>query len=252
MAKYKGQDTLEYKIQDDQYQFPYHYIPHLENGVGKKFRVNHNGYEYLCYTKHVEEIIKSFSPHSILEVGCGDGRIIGNLNEIPNRIGVDLSEKAILLAKAFNPEVQFEVIDASEIDEVFDIVFAVEVLEHIPDDNIEHFLKTLADKTKDKGHVIISVPSVVKPLIEKHFRHYDIDLFKHQLEMSGASLEIKNVEYIYWESKFIKRYQRLTHNKYWLFEMNSWQPKIWRHVWKKLRFGTPENGTHLVVTLQKS
>ena len=251
MTKFSGQETKEYKIQDEQYQFPYHYIPSFKNGIGKTFRVNHNGYEYLCYTKHVEESIKLLSPKSILEVGCGDGKIIGNLNEIPERLGVDLSERAVSFAKAFNPHVEFQVMDVNKLNRSFDVVFAVEVLEHIPDDQLTYFFKAISDKVNNKGHVIITVPSKVKPLIEKHFRHYDLTLFKDQLEKANVNLVIQKVEYIYKESRLIKLYRRLTYNKFWLIEFNMFHNIVWRYVWGKLRFASEEKGLHLVVTLQK-
>lgn len=115
-----------YRIQDDLYTFPYHHIPHFDNkGIGVRFRTLHRGFEYLCYLRHIREIVQSLVPSSILEIGCSDGRLVGMLDwGIDRRVGIDLSKKAVLFAKAFNPEIEFLSVDARKLKERFDIVLA--------------------------------------------------------------------------------------------------------------------------------
>jgi cyclopropane fatty-acyl-phospholipid synthase-like methyltransferase len=245
-------DNPKFQLQDEQYQFPYHYIPSFdENQIGKKYRYSHKGYEYLCYVKHVLELIRRKKPESLLEVGCGDGRVIGLVQDVKHKIGVDLSEKAIAFAKAFNPDIDLFVKDASELEEKFDIVAAVEVLEHIPDKKIPFFFNTLEDRTKDGGHVIITVPTKNKAFVKKHYRHYDIETFKRQLMGSNVNLKIENVEYIFKDSKLIRLYRRVTRNKYWFIQIPFFEKIVWNYVWNRLRYAKEFNGLHLVVTLRK-
>jgi len=48
----KARESDEYKIQDDEYKFPYHYIPYFDNNNSpNRIRILNNGFEYLCYTQ---------------------------------------------------------------------------------------------------------------------------------------------------------------------------------------------------------
>lgn len=249
-----SEKTEEFKIQDNQYEFPYHYIPYFDsNNFGNRIRITENGFEYLCYAKHVVEIIRSLDKDSnILEVGCGDGKII-NLLQRKNIVGVDLSEKAINFAKAFNPELKFVYGDANDIYDTFSIVIAIEVLEHIPNEIIPHFWKTLYDKCKINGNIIISVPSVNKKMVKKHFRHYDLQRINDEIKSAGIKnkINISSVEYIYKETKLIKLWKRLTSNKYWIFEIHFIRKKIWKYIWNNLRIAESNTGYHLIVVIKK-
>ncbi len=243
-----------YKIQEDLYCLPYHHIPHFDNeDVGVRFRIIDWGFEYLCYTRHIREIVQSLSPSSVLEVGCGDGCVIGVLDlGIDRRVGVDLSERAIRFAKAFHPEVEFLSIDAQELKETFDVVLAVAVLEHIPDDQINTFLRTLEKRTNRDGYVIISVPTTVFRVRKKHYRHYDLNLLQKQLEEAEVHLAIANVEYVYKKSLLVKQYCKFTHNHHGFIELRALNRLIWNYVWKRLRKTDENHGKHLVVVLKKS
>ena len=244
----------KYKIQEDLYRFPYHHIPHFDNeDVGVRFRIIDWGFEYLCYTRHIRGIVQSLSPSSVLDVGCGDGCVIGALNlGIARRVGVDLSERAIRFAKAFHPEVEFLSIDAQELKQTFDVVLAVAVLEHIPDGQISTFLKSLEERTNDNGHVVILVPTTVFPVRKKHYRHYDLNLLQKQLEEADVHLAIANVEYVYKRSLLVKQYCKLTHNHHWFIELRALNRLIWNYVWKRLRKTDEKHGQFLIVVLKKS
>jgi 2-polyprenyl-3-methyl-5-hydroxy-6-metoxy-1,4-benzoquinol methylase len=250
-----SQDALnKYEIQDYQYSFPYHYIPHLDNkGVGVCFRTLSWGFEYLCYLNHIRELVHSLMPSSVLEVGCGDGRVIGMLDwGIGRRVGVDPSQKAIRFAKAFHQDVEFLPIDARELEETFNVVLAVEVLEHIPDDQVNTFFKTLEERTNKDGYVIVSVPTTVVPVRKKHYRHYDINLFRRQLEEANVHLDIVNVEYVYRKSRLVKQYLKFTQNHYWFIELRALNCLMWNYVWKRLRKTDEKHGQHLIVVLRKT
>lgn len=248
-------DCLDrHRIQEDLYSFPYHHIPHFDNeGVGVRYRTLHWGFEYLCYSRHIREIVQSLRPSSVLEVGCGDGCVIGMLDwGIDRRVGVDLSEQAIRFAKAFHPEVEFLSIDAQELKETFDVVLAIEVLEHIPNDQVNTLLKTLEKRTDKNGYVIISVPTNVVSVRKKHYRHYDLNLLQKQLEEAGAHLDIVSVEYVYKKSRLVKQYLKLTHNHHWLIELKALNRLMWTYVWKRLRKTDEKHGQHLIVVLRKT
>lgn len=241
-------------IQEGQYVFPYHYLPAIGHGGHfSRHREMAWGFEYLCYLNHARNIVNELSPTSVLEVGCGDGRFLGMLSGSGRRlVGSDLSERAIGFAKAFNPAIEFHALDAAELDEQFQLVAAVEVLEHIADDHVSSFLNVLCDRTALGGHVLITVPTTVARLNKKHYRHYTRELFEQQVQTAGVQLEIEKIEYIYREPAWLWCAMRLMTNPVWSVHVNAVENMIWSLVWRKYRVCTPRTGRHLIALLRKS
>lgn len=247
-------DNSKFKLQDSQYGFPYHYIPHFQSeGYPSIQRKLSWGLEYLCYQEHLKEKVTRWAPQSVLEVGCGDGYFLGGLPEtIDNKVGVDLSEKAIAFAKAFHPSCDFRVEDAANITGKFDVVAAIEVLEHIPDELVSGFLRTCSDRVNDSGIVIISVPTTVLPLNKKHYRHYDLELLKNQVDEADCGLQVTDVEYIYSNPWWFKWFRRFFDNKLFAFEFKPFMRYAWKKIWNEYRLVDEANGHHLVAYLKKS
>ncbi len=102
----------------------------------------------------------SLKPESLVSVGCGEGfdlKHILSIYQPKKTVGVDLSKSALNYAQKQLPEVEFIQEDASKLpfkDNQFDLVVALEILEHIPDyDKAISELKRIA-----KNKVIITVP----------------------------------------------------------------------------------------------
>jgi len=242
------------QLQEDQYIFPYHHIPNLnESGEMVRYRVLDWSFKYFCYLLHIKDKIEYLRPKSILDVGCGDGRLLGILDTIETRkrVGVDLSKRSVMFAKAFYPEVEFYNKDANEIEQEFDVVVAMEVLEHVPDEDVSCFLRTLGKRARKGGHVIISVPTLLQPLNKKHYRHYNLGLLRKEVENARQDLQIVNAEYIYRESFWLKQYRKITSNRFWFLEIKPANRIVWKCIWKHLRFADERTGHNLVVTLKK-
>lgn len=240
-------------LQESQYSFPYHYIPTITpEGDVKRYRILNGGYEYLCYQFHVLEKVKSLGPNSVLEVGCGDGYFIGALgDEVSERAGVDYSTRALAFAQAFNPGVEFYKGDASNLSGKFDVVVAIEVLEHIPDKEVIAFIKTLFERTKVGGHIVISVPSNVRPVSAKHFRHYDTALLREQITGAGFKFEIVSEEYVCRIPRWIRYYNRLTSNRYLFLDIPAISRRIWRRLWRRHRVADASGGRHVVAVVRR-
>jgi SAM-dependent methyltransferase len=242
------------QAQESEYAFPYHYIPHPARKWGiRRHRVMKWAFEYLCYQYHVIDLIRSLNPESVLEVGCGDGFMIGSLGEaIPRRAGADFSERAILFARAFHPGVKFHAGDAADVEGEFDVVAAVEVVEHIPDEGVSGFLRTLFEKTRSGGKVVISVPSVVVPVNhKKHFRHYTAKLMKEQLREAGIDFRVLSEEFIYKLPLWLRLYNKLTLSRHWTLEVRAFNRWIWRLVWNRYRKVSESEGHHVVMVFEK-
>lgn len=180
----------KFKIQDDQYAFPYHHLVTFRDFDTHKVMMW--GFEYYAYISKVISLVKGRSFSSLLDVGCGEGKMILELSrEVPGGKlkGVDLSERAILFARAFNfgNTAEFSCEDVSTMSERYDIITLVETLEHIPDDEVPGFVQAVAARLNEGGILVVSVPAVNFPVLTKHYRHYDLSLLSAHLE--GFQLE---------------------------------------------------------------
>jgi SAM-dependent methyltransferase len=247
--------TDKRSLQEGQYLFPYHHLPHFESD-GRPLRSRRVGWglEYLCYQRHIAALVGALRPTSVLEVGCGDGRFIGDLYA-PGcaRMGMDISEPAIAFARRFYPDVEFTA--ASSIGSVptrlHDAVVSIEVIEHIPDELEAVFVASLFAQARIGGHVVLSTPSTNVPLNRKHYRHYDEARLRATLDASGAAYRIRSVEHVVPHGLLLKAYMRLTSNRYWFLEWRWLNAIVWRHLWTN-RIVDAASGAHLVVVAERT
>lgn len=249
----KSSSIERFQRQELQYKFPYHYIPHLdEEGYATRFRVLDWGLEYLCYQLHIAQLVDKYHPASILDVGCGDGCFLGLLSDvIPRRVGCDLSNRAISYAKAFHPDVDYRCVDIKDLDESFDVVTCIEVLEHIPEEQLYSFIGNLFRRCNSGGKLIISVPTKILPLNKKHYRHYDFTILLDEVNQIDEQYEVEKIEYIFHSPKWMKTLLTLTNNKFFVFEPHFIRKRIWKAIWSQYRLAAEKNGHHLVVCLSK-
>ncbi|MBP6772082.1 MAG: class I SAM-dependent methyltransferase [Gemmatimonadaceae bacterium] len=246
------QDADKFARQDDLYAFPYHHLPWRDAAGGLSISRSLGwGAEYLCYLHHVSELIVSLGARSILDAGCGDGRLFTVLPaSVRRRVGADLSPRAIAYARAFTPNAEWHVGPIDAIDEQFDVVTAIEVLEHIPDAFIPGFVRALADRVAPGGFAIVTVPSTVLPLNAKHHRHYDEQLLGEQLR-HAPSLELVRFERVIRDDAGILQWSKLLHNRWWSLDVPALRSRIWRAWWNSARVATPANGRHVLAILRR-
>ena len=235
-------------IQESQYDFPYHHLVNSARGVPSRRKVLKWGFEYLAYTDEIIAIIKNENPSSLLEVGCGDGYIIRKLVDagVSNCLGVD----AIAFAKAFSTSARFAVKDVASINEVFDVVLLCEVLEHIPDELESEFIQSVFDRVKPGGLLVLSVPSKVRPVHEKHFRHYTRIMLEELFRPFDDASKI-SFKYIFKESALHRYYLRLVENRFWSISIRIFDKIEWWVVKKFLLYGNENNGAHIIAVVRK-
>jgi 2-polyprenyl-3-methyl-5-hydroxy-6-metoxy-1,4-benzoquinol methylase len=110
----------------------------------------------------LDELLDQAEPSSVLDVGCGEGVLVHRwalrLDE-RRVVGIDLQEESIQAGWAAHqaPNLEYRTMQGEDlpfaVDE-FDLVSAIEVLEHVPDPD-----HTLAEMARcAERHLLVSVP----------------------------------------------------------------------------------------------
>lgn len=142
--------------------------------------------EYRSRLSMVKKFLGPFKGQKILDAGCGDGRFCYEMQKEPvEMVGVDVSEKMIKFARAFNPGSKFYVADIAnwKPPNEFDQAVAIEVLEHIPPHRLDKALFNISTALRENGKLIVTVPS--KRLKSRrrwgHFQHFSTEGLKKTL-----------------------------------------------------------------------
>jgi 2-polyprenyl-3-methyl-5-hydroxy-6-metoxy-1,4-benzoquinol methylase len=241
------------EIQSQQYSYPYHHIPYVKGaGDGVRIRMLNWGFEYLICKERLVDLIAREKPKAVLDVGCGDGALLGALPaSIKARIGIDTNPRAISFARAFFPDVEFRCGNIDSVQETFDIVCAIEVLEHIPDNAIGDFLEAIASCIAPGGALLISVPTSNEPVNHKHFRHYDLESLMQQTERPLTGIVLEYVEYFYVRTMLEHLYQKLTQNPLIYGELPFLRRFVYRYARRCAVGATKANGVHLIAKFRR-
>ena len=128
-------------------------------------------------------LIQELKPKSVLEVGCGNGRLLFGVKNIADCYGVDLSPVAIeRMKKEYG--VAGEALNAYDIEKLnrkFDFVVANHLLEHLERD--EEFVTKTKSILNDGGTFFCSVPNNMSgpEETEEHIRKYNQEMLKSLL-----------------------------------------------------------------------
>jgi SAM-dependent methyltransferase len=229
-----------FELQERAYAFPYHYIPRLEGGEAVAVaRVFGWGLEYLTYMHWVRATAERLGSRTLLDVGCGDGRLLSLLRgTVPERTGVDPVEAAVRFAGAFNPDAEVVVGTAADVARTFDLVTCVETLEHIPDADLPPFVAALAERVAEGGALVVTVPSAARPVHPKHHRHYTRELLVEQLSRHFAAEEVCELFRL---GPGTRLATRLLTNRLWT--LNARAPRRWIWRWHRRSGFTAPPGT---------
>ncbi|MCX5785183.1 MAG: class I SAM-dependent methyltransferase [Elusimicrobia bacterium] len=160
----------------------------------KIFAVSHN------YNKWIYELLAEYiAGRTVLEVGCGIGNLSRYfLKSCAKLIGIDTSELFIRHLKIDHPEMElynFDVTDdkiMSLADKKVDTVVAVNVLEHVKDD--EKALKNMCGLLEPGGHLLLFVPALSRLFGTldqnvSHYRRYEKKDLRAKVERGGFAVE---------------------------------------------------------------
>ncbi len=172
--------TSKESLQENQYHFPYHHLTHESKGAIFSFRHLFWGLEHYTYIKFVIDKICVESFTTLIDIGCGEGRI---LSEIESRLpdkklsGVDISARAIYFAKGFTNHAEVSVHDitlAPHQTPTFDLAVSCEVIEHILPQAIPQYISHIAASLTPNGQLILTTPTTNVPTIKKHYQHFTL------------------------------------------------------------------------------
>jgi SAM-dependent methyltransferase len=114
------------------------------------------------FQRALDELFDRAQPTSLLDVGCGEGLLVhrwARRLEEKRVVGIDLEEESIQAgwAERQAPNLEYRVMQADRLPftaNEFDLVSAIEVLEHLPDPE-----QTLSEMARcAERHLLVSVP----------------------------------------------------------------------------------------------
>jgi SAM-dependent methyltransferase len=138
------------------------------------------GYLYWSYLSFVLDRVEELRPASLLDVGSGEGRLVAEVcARLPaiRALGVDMSERAVALARAMTTSGEFRAGDITEhgfLTDRFDAITMVEVLEHIPETELPRIRSTLRKHLENHGQLVVTVPTKNMGMHPKHYQHFDL------------------------------------------------------------------------------
>lgn len=169
--------TPQQALQEEEYEFPYHFIPRIKQGRFRLTRTLWWGIEYMHLLRLVMEQVREEDFASLLDFGCGDGRLLHEMSRaVPGRryCGCDFSGRAVAFARALTPEAEFFAGDIRDgiVPGTFDAITMTEVLEHIPPDDARSVLQKVRELLAPGGRLILTVPTARVAVSPKHYRHF--------------------------------------------------------------------------------
>jgi len=131
-----------------------------------------------------EAKIDMTSTYNVVEIGCGNAYVINYLEDNTkwNIDGVDINIEALNQGKITRGNLLFYNINEKkeEYRERYDIIFLLDVIEHIKDDY--SFIQDILFHLKPGGYIIINVPA-----LQQFYSHYDL-MVSHQRRYSKKEL----------------------------------------------------------------
>jgi ubiquinone/menaquinone biosynthesis C-methylase UbiE len=231
-------------LQDDEYEFPYHFVPRLQAGHYTPFYLAPWGHIYLAYLEHALARLAVRDWNSLIDVGCGDGCLVAMLHErFPKRTitGVDPSERAIAVARGLVPHAHFHVGDITKLglfDRTFDAATCIETLQRIDPAELPEFVAALRRLLEHDGTLLVTVPSVKLPLAAKHCQHFT----RATLEAALAEhFRAERIEHLNREGFLFKLAGKLLFNRYFIVSDKRVLHSFYRHY---RRFHTVTDERH--------
>jgi SAM-dependent methyltransferase len=127
-----------------------------------------------------ERQLGRLTDRTALDVGCGIGLTHKFLaSRFASLHGIDVSDEMVCRAAELNPTVKYQSYDGRALpyaDQAFDLLFAINVLHHVPPTCRREFAREMARVTKANGLVVIFEHNPLNPLTRLAVRRCRFDL----------------------------------------------------------------------------
>jgi len=245
----------EQKHQEQQYEYPYHYIPQRNDGSFSQTQQWSWGFRYLGGIEVVLDTLADRSFDSVIDIGCGDGRFLRELRgEYPDldTLGVDYSQRSVNLANAMNPTIDYECRDITDHqpDTTYNVGTLIEVLEHIPLDEVDEFLSATAERLTTDGTLVLTVPHENKSVNKKHYQHFSSSSLEDILVPHFDCVTVRPFDNI--SSLVLKVFERLTGNQgeHFLITNDTIMTAFWNIYRDRYLYTTEKRCGRLVATCE--
>lgn len=169
-----------------------------ENFYAEYFRIEDRHWWFVGRRQIVLAVLGAHltpAPHGrILDFGCGTGTMLGYLRRFGEVEGIDADEHAVRYCHA-RGQARVQLLDSDALpfpDDSFDLLTALDVLEHIDDDR--RSFAEVARILRPGGTFLATVPSYpwmwgVQDEISHHFRRYTRRQLEQRILAAGLELE---------------------------------------------------------------
>jgi 2-polyprenyl-3-methyl-5-hydroxy-6-metoxy-1,4-benzoquinol methylase len=246
--------SKEQAKQEAEYVFPYHYIvTRGEDSFSQTLNLSW-GFEYISYISFVLDKLSRLQFKSLLDIGCGDGRFLFEARKkLPHAelAGLDFSERAVSFARILSPEANYivgDITDKKALDKKFDVITAIEVLEHIHPAQLPDFLESLHFFLKSGGSLIITVPSRNVRVRSKHYQHFDVGLLA---EVLNPLFEISEKYFLNRIGRRTKTIKKILSNNIFLLQSKVMLNAIYNYYEKNLLNAEEKNSQRIFVICRK-
>ncbi len=174
----------------------------MEEVEYEKMYALENSYWWFQGRKHIifsllkkYNLLKTSESQRVIDLGCGTGLILAELNNFTFSLGVDFSMSALSFCRqrGLKNLICADVNYIPFTDSCCDLVFALDLLEHIPDDT--RVLKEIWRICRPGGMLLLTVPAHQFLWSEHdealhHYRRYSMSQF-YQLILSAGFIPLK-------------------------------------------------------------
>ncbi len=153
----------------------------------------------------IKEALKYKNKGTILDIGCAVGHMLNCFPDSFKKFGCDISNFAITRAIKKYPNIKFKQNDISKtkpFKQKFDLIIALDVLEHVLD--LESTLKNISLMLKDDGVLIIGVPVTSRA-------HYLLSVF--EISLINAESHISQTKTKTWKNIILPVYFDIIYDK---------------------------------------
>ncbi|MCD7803814.1 MAG: methyltransferase domain-containing protein [Oscillospiraceae bacterium] len=156
--------------------------------------------------------IEDRNPRTVLDIGCGPGNSTAVLKAVfpgARILGIDTSQDMIDKAKRAYPDIDFDLGDAREIADEYDLLFSNACLQWIPDH--KDFIPYLMSKLNDGGMLAAQIPMngeeplfrIIREVVSEFklnsiSRQWTLEPEEYYEILSGCSSSVQTWETIYY------------------------------------------------------